>query len=178
MYKIEYPRNWAREYESVYILNPDLTKEEAAKISNRINSVIKTQGGKLVEMQVWGKRVLAYPIKKKEKGIIVYIRYIGFPGIVEEVERNFRMIEDVYRFITVKLREKVDIDAIEVDETKIKIDEESYLYEPSEETSEEKVEALEGEAPKVEGPTSSEVNEKEEILQNDLEENNHEDEMR
>jgi len=145
MYKVEYPRHRAREYESVYILNPDLTKEEAAKITQRINKVIENQGGKLVEMQVWGKRVLAYPIKKKEKGIIIYIKYIGFPGIVEEVERNFRMIEDVYRFITVKLRENVDIDAVEVDKEKITVDEESYVYEPVEEEKvEEKTEEESG----------------------------------
>lgn len=130
MYKVNYPRQHAREYETIYIMKPDLSQDQASQIAERINKIIDQQNGKLEEMQIWGKRLLAYPIKKNQKGIMVYLKYAGFPGVVEEIERNFKMIENVMRFMTVRINDSIDIDQIKIEDGAIKMEKESFVYDP------------------------------------------------
>jgi small subunit ribosomal protein S6 len=59
----------------------------------------------------WGKRRLAYEVAKERKGIYLYWLYLAQPGVVEETERNLRMLDSVIRYLTVKVDEDVDITA-------------------------------------------------------------------
>jgi len=103
-----------REYETIYILRPDLGEQEVNQIATRIKSVIRGQKGKLVKQEFWGKRRLAYEIRRHLKGCYILLQYAGYPGTVEEVERNFKMLEPVIKFQTVKLRDKVaEADVVE-----------------------------------------------------------------
>ena len=114
------PKRWAREYETIYILRPDVDHDAAEKIVERAQDVIKRLEGTLTKLDNWGKRKLAYPIQKNTRGIFVYLKYVGFSDLVAELERNLRLIDEVVRFQTVLLDEDVDPAAVSVDPEEVK----------------------------------------------------------
>jgi small subunit ribosomal protein S6 len=105
----------AREYELVYILRPTVAPSEARKVADRITDVVQKRGAKLVRVDNWGKRKLAYPIRKMTRGIFVYVKLVGFTDVVAELERNLRNLDDVVRYQTVRLEDVEDAGALEVD---------------------------------------------------------------
>ncbi len=108
-------KRWAREYETIYILRPDVDNETAEKVVDRARDVVKRLSGTLTKLDNWGKRRLAYPIQKNTRGIFVYLKYVGFGDLVAELERNLRLLDEVVRFQTVLLREDIDPATVEVD---------------------------------------------------------------
>ncbi len=111
--------NTSREYETTYILRPNTTNEGVAEVNTRIRGIIEGMGGKVIKVDNWGKRRLAYEVAKERKGIYLYWQYLAQPGVVEETERNLRMLDSVVRYLTVKVDEDVDTGArpSEIDET-------------------------------------------------------------
>ena len=109
----EEPR--AREYETIYILRPNVDPDEADRIATRVREVIAGRGGKLLRVDNWGRRKLAYTIGKATRGVFVYVRYVGLNNVVAEVERNLRLIDDVVRHQTVQVKDKVRIEDYNVD---------------------------------------------------------------
>jgi small subunit ribosomal protein S6 len=111
--------NTAREYETIYILRPNTPNEGVSEVNSRIKNVIEGMGGKVIKVDNWGKRRLAYEVAKERKGIYLYWQYLAQPGVVEEAERNLRMLDNVIRYLTVKVDENVDVSArpTEIDDT-------------------------------------------------------------
>jgi small subunit ribosomal protein S6 len=103
--------NTAREYETIYILRPNTPNEGVSEVNNRIKGVIEGMGGKVIKVDNWGKRRLAYEVAKERKGIYLYWLYLAQPGVVEETERNLRMLDPVIRYLTVKVDENIDVAA-------------------------------------------------------------------
>ncbi len=111
----------AREYETTYILEPSIDPEEAERISARVTDAITRLGGKLLRVDNWGKRRMAYLVRGFPRGVYVYTKYIGFDATVAEIERNLRMLDPVMRFLSIQLNDEVDaVDAIAVDPEEIK----------------------------------------------------------
>ena len=100
--------NTQREYETIYVLRPDAGSDRIKDVNARVNKVIDDADGKLLRVENWGKRKLAYEIRKNNKGIYLYWRYLAPATLVLELERNLRMLDDVIRFLTVKVDEDVD----------------------------------------------------------------------
>ena|SRR5579863_7409068 len=111
--------NTAREYETIYILRPNTPNEGVAEVNTRIKGVIEGMGGKIIKVDNWGKRRLAYEVAKERKGIYLYWQYLAQPGVVEECERNLRMLDNVIRYLTTKVDENIDVSArpSEIDDT-------------------------------------------------------------
>lgn len=109
------PTRWAREYETIYILRPDVDNTKAEQIIDRLKEVISRLDGTLTKLDNWGKRKLAYPIEKNTRGTFVYLKYVGFNDLVAELERNLRLLDDVVRFQTVLLAEDIDPASVTVD---------------------------------------------------------------
>lgn len=109
----------SREYETVYILRPNTANDGVAEVNTKVKGIIEGLGGKILKVDNWGKRRLAYEVSKERKGIYLYWRYLASPGVVEETERNLRMLDNVIRYMTVKVDENVVADArpTEIDET-------------------------------------------------------------
>ena len=97
-----------REYETIYILRPDSTTDVIAQVNQKIRGVVEAGGGTLLKVDNWGKRKLAYEVKKQLKGIYLFFSYLGTAGLVEEVERNLRLTDSVIRYYSVKIEENVD----------------------------------------------------------------------
>jgi small subunit ribosomal protein S6 len=121
----------AREYETIYILRPDVDNAAAEKIVDRAKDVIARLGGTLTKLDNWGQRKLAYPIQKSNRGIFVYLKYVGYGDLVAELERNLRLLDQVVRFQTVLLQEDIDPASVAVDP-----DEVQYLHVEEEEDTE------------------------------------------
>jgi small subunit ribosomal protein S6 len=111
--------NTSREYETIYILRPNTPNEGVAEVNTRIKGIIEGMGGKIIKVDNWGKRRLAYEVAKERKGIYLYWQYLATPGVVEETERNLRMLDSVIRYLSVKVDEDIDISArpSELDDT-------------------------------------------------------------
>jgi len=111
--------NTSREYETIYILRPNTPNEGVAEVNTRIKGVIESMGGKVLKVDNWGKRRLAYEVAKERKGIYLYWLYLAKSGVVEEAERNLRMLDNVIRYLTVKVDENIVVDArpSEIDDT-------------------------------------------------------------
>ncbi|MGB8298792.1 MAG: 30S ribosomal protein S6 [Polyangia bacterium] len=97
-----------REYETIFILKPDVSNEVIGATNTKIRGVIEAGGGTMLKVENWGRRKLAYEVKKQLKGIYVFFRYLGNPGLVEEVERNLRLTDVVIRQYSIKMAENVD----------------------------------------------------------------------
>lgn len=100
-----------REYETIFILRPDIGEDEATKVLERIKGAIASRDGVILREQKWGKKKLAYEVKKHLKGYFYYFQYIGPAGVVEEFERIMKLLEAVIKFQTIKLGDFVDVEA-------------------------------------------------------------------
>jgi small subunit ribosomal protein S6 len=98
-----------REYETIFILRPDMANEAISAVNTKVRGVVEGGGGKLLKIENWGRRKLAYEVKKQLKGIYLFWRYLGDPGLVEEVERNLRLTDSVIRYYSVKVAGNVDV---------------------------------------------------------------------
>jgi small subunit ribosomal protein S6 len=127
----------AREYETIYVLRPDVTREAQEKVAGRIGEVVGKEGGRLTQVESWGRRALAYPVYKHKRGVYVYLKYIGGGPVVDEIERNLRMLDDVLKYQTVKLREDIDAATVEVIPENVKFE---AVEPPGEDETEESLE--------------------------------------
>ncbi len=108
-------RPGAREYEAIYVLRPDIDPDAAARVSNRVSEVLARENAKLIKVESWGRRKLAYPVRKFRRGIYVFLRFHGETNLVAEFERNLRMQKDaVLKFMTIKVSDEVPDEKIEV----------------------------------------------------------------
>src|SRR5271169_1426338 len=92
----------AKEYETIYIMRSDVDGEAAERVQARVADAIAREQGKVVKVEGWGRRRLAYPIRKQRKGVYVYLKYAGGGGLVAEVERNLKLQDAVIKFMTVQ----------------------------------------------------------------------------
>jgi small subunit ribosomal protein S6 len=112
-----------REYETIYVLRPDVTAASAAKIASRVEEVVTREAGKLTLVETWGRRQLAYPVTKFKRGVYLYVKYLGKGGIVTELERNLKMLDDVLKYQTVKVRDEIDEGVVEINPDDVKFEE-------------------------------------------------------
>jgi small subunit ribosomal protein S6 len=111
-----------REYETIYVLRPDVTKDNAQRIATRVEEVVGRENGKLTQVETWGRRSLAYEVKHFRRGVYVCVKYLGGGGLVNELERNFRMLDDVLKYQTVQVRKDVDVASIDIKPDDVKFD--------------------------------------------------------
>jgi small subunit ribosomal protein S6 len=91
-----------RNYENLVIVKPTLTAEEIQASVKAIEEVITSNGGEIAATSPMGMRKLAYPIEKNERGYYHVIYSSIAPSAISEIERRFRINEDLLRFVTIK----------------------------------------------------------------------------
>ena len=104
-----------KRYETIVIIDPDLSKEAEAPIFERVNDLIPQYEGFLIETDDWGTKKLAYDIKKKNRGHYVRFDFCGDGALIQEMERFYRIDDRVMKFMTVLLDADADLDAIKAD---------------------------------------------------------------
>ncbi len=101
-----------RHYETTYILRPNIGEEQFTEIIERTNTIITDDGGSVIDIDRWGIKKLAYEIKKEVQGYYVYLNYAAPGKTVDEIERIFRIDDRLLRFLTIKLKDGMDEEAI------------------------------------------------------------------
>ncbi len=91
------------DYESIFILAPSTDEGESEKLNQRFQEVIAANGGEVVRVEKWGKRKLAYPVRKHKKGEYILLQFKGGAVAVSELERNYKMTDAVIKFLTIRL---------------------------------------------------------------------------
>ena len=100
-----------RHYENLVIVKPTLTEEEIKNSIAAIEAVITENGGEIVARDEMGMRKLAYPIEKSPRGYFHVVYYTIEPSAIAEIERRFRINEELLRFVTIKYDSKREVKA-------------------------------------------------------------------
>ncbi len=100
-----------RHYENLVIVKPTLTEEETKASIAAIEEVLTSNGAEIVARDEMGTKKLAYPIAKNERGYFHVVYYTMAPSSIAEVERRFRINEDLLRFVTIKYDSKREVTA-------------------------------------------------------------------
>lgn len=101
-----------REYELIYIVQPDCSPEREKEIQTRVEQAITAGSGQILLWDDWGSRKLAYEIQKFNKGHYMLVSFLGGGQFIPEMEHGLRLDSDVLRFLVVKVRDKVlDLEA-------------------------------------------------------------------
>jgi small subunit ribosomal protein S6 len=90
-----------RQYETGFVLSPALSEEETTQLIQQMADIVAQKKGRMVRQDVWGKRRLAYSIKRFQEGVYVFFTYDGPGDIAAELERRFKQTDAVIRFMTV-----------------------------------------------------------------------------
>ena len=100
-----------RHYENLVIVKPTLTEEETQASIKAIEEVLTSNGAEIIARDAMGTKKLAYPIQKNERGYFHVVYYTMAPASIAEVERRFRINEDLLRFVTIKYDSKREVTA-------------------------------------------------------------------
>lgn len=92
-----------RNYESLYIIHPDVVGDELTAMVEKFQGVLTDQAAEIYNLDNWGVRKLAYPINKAERGCYVQTYFRAEPQVIAEFERRLRLDEKILRFLTVKI---------------------------------------------------------------------------
>ncbi len=88
-------------YESVIIINPSVEEEGIKNLIKKFQDLINTDG-KVESVEEMGKRKLAYEVKKNKEGYYVIINFEAKPTLIAELERNYRITDEIIKFIVVR----------------------------------------------------------------------------
>ena len=130
-----------RRYETIVIIDPDILEKERDEFFAKVQKIIENKGGKIIELDKWGNKKLAYLVKKKQTGYYLRIDYYCDNNeVIKDLEINFKHDEKALKFITVLLEKKFDPDTLKnkkgsIETKKTEVVEETKIQE--EETKEE-----------------------------------------
>lgn len=90
-------------YESIYIVRPDLNTEQLEQVTKRIADIITNNGGKIIQTELWGRRQLAFQVKKNSKGYYVFNLLEGGGALIANLETKLKIDEDILKFLNVRV---------------------------------------------------------------------------
>lgn len=93
-------------YENIIIMNAAISDEEAEAAVAKIKDLVTSQGGEVLKVDVWGRRKLAYEIKKQKKGLYVLLIYKTPSATVKKLEDFYKVFDAVLKYMVVKLEKK------------------------------------------------------------------------
>ena len=111
-----------KRYETIYVANSNLEDDALEEVFAKFSDIIEKKKGSIVKTDDWGKRKLAYEVKRFDKGHYVLLDFCGFPEVLTELERNLKLDDRILKYMTVKIADEVEPTDISI-ETKEKKDE-------------------------------------------------------
>ncbi len=102
-----------RNYESLYIVHPEVVGDELTAVMNKFEKVLTDQQVEILKLDNWGVKKLAYPIKKVARGNYIQVLFSAAPEVVAEYERRLRLDEQILRFLTVRLDRDFSLEVAE-----------------------------------------------------------------
>lgn len=92
-----------RQYELAFIIRPDVDDEGVTGTVDKVSQYVKSISGEVTSVDVWGRRVLAYPIDRHREGVYVLFQTQMPPSGLSELERNLKLSEEIIRYLLVKV---------------------------------------------------------------------------
>ncbi len=102
-----------KRYETLFIVQSELTSEDITTIIDRYSKIITDMKGTILKVERWGKRKLAYLIRKQSRGFYILIDFAGKREIVAEVERILKFDDKVLKYMSVKIADSITTEEIE-----------------------------------------------------------------
>jgi small subunit ribosomal protein S6 len=96
-----------RVYEILFIADPNLGEAEVDTLTTQVQGFVEKEGGRIQKVEKWGKKRLAYLVKKQREGSYVLLSVEGGAALVKEVERRMRVTDGVLKFLTVRVDEEL-----------------------------------------------------------------------
>lgn len=96
-----------RTYEILFIADPNLGEPEVDALTTQVQGFVELAGGKLQKVEKWGKKRLAYDVRRHREGSYVLVVAEGGGGLIKEVERRLKVTDGVIRFLTVRVDEEL-----------------------------------------------------------------------
>ncbi len=90
-------------YESLFIINPALDDVEVKKVTDKVEGLIKKEEGEILKVDNWGKKKLAYEVKKQKKGYYILINFRMKASTISELERSLKLTDPVIKFLIIRL---------------------------------------------------------------------------
>jgi len=97
-----------RLYETIFIVRPDVESGQVDTLKEQVSDLLSNLKAPQVRWESWGRRKLAFPIQKANKGTYLYVLYLGAANAASELERVLRLNENVLRSLTVRVLDDVD----------------------------------------------------------------------
>jgi small subunit ribosomal protein S6 len=95
-----------RDYETTFIINASLEDAQIETVITQATEIITRNGGELSATNRWGRKRLAYTIKKKNNGYYVHLEYVAPGQVIPQLERMLLLDENILRFLTIQLDKK------------------------------------------------------------------------
>ena len=99
-------------YETLYLINPNLADDDYKEVLTKFNDFVEKNKGVIVKVGEWGKKTLAYEVKKFDKGYYVLLNYCGEPDLINALNREFKLDERILKYQTIKLIDSADPEAL------------------------------------------------------------------
>jgi small subunit ribosomal protein S6 len=96
-----------RTYEILFIADPNLGEPEVDALTAQVQGFVEQAGGKVQKVEKWGKKRLAYDVKRHREGSYVLVVAEGGGGLIKEVERRLKVTDGIIRFLTVRVDEEL-----------------------------------------------------------------------
>ena len=94
-----------RRYETLILIDPDLTPEVQEELLGKLTGIIENMNGRVLRVDNWGRRRLAYPVRKQMYGMYILLDFMGDPELQAEIDRNLRIEETVSKHLTLILEQ-------------------------------------------------------------------------
>ena len=94
-------------YENIVILNASLSDEEIETAAGKITDLITNSGGTILKTDVWGRRKLAYEIKKQKKGFYILFLFQAPSPVIRKLEDYYKVYDPVVKFLVIRLDKKM-----------------------------------------------------------------------
>ena len=101
-----------RYYETLYIINPNLAEEDYRAVVAKFTDAVEKNKGVVTKMDEWGKKSLAYDIKKFDKGFYVLLQFCGEADLTAELKREMSLDDRVLKYQTIKLSDNADLEKL------------------------------------------------------------------
>ena len=96
-----------RTYEMIFIADPNLGEPEVDALAEQVQGFVEKEGGRLQKVEKWGKKRLAYEVRRHREGSYVLFVVEGTGAMVKEVERRLKVLDGVIRHLTVRVDEEL-----------------------------------------------------------------------
>lgn len=93
-------------YENIVIINAALSDEEIEAANEKIKDLIVRSGGEILRVEPWGRKKLAYEIKKHKKGFYTLLTFRAEPSLIKKLEDYYRVSDFVVKYMVIKMGKK------------------------------------------------------------------------